>query len=195
MIIERTISDQELIRQFINGDHNSLETLVKRHQRKVFSYILLIVKDKHLAEDIFQDTFIKVINTLRAGTYNEEGKFLPWVMRIAHNLIIDFFRKSKRMPCVENSEEYDLFETLKVYEETIEDKLIIAQIHKDVQRLIEYLPEEQKEVLMMRHYGDMSFKDIAEQTNVSINTALGRMRYALINLRKMVNEKEIILTR
>lgn len=195
MIIERTISDQELIRQFITGDHNSLETLVKRHQRKVFSYILLIVKDKQLAEDIFQDTFIKVINTLRAGTYNEEGKFLPWVMRIAHNLIIDFFRKSKRMPCVENSEEYDLFETLKVYEETIEDKLIIAQIHKDVQRLIEYLPEEQKEVLMMRHYGDMSFKDIAEQTNVSINTALGRMRYALINLRKMVNEKEIILTR
>ena len=195
MINERSISDQELIRQFINGDHNSLETLVKRHQRKVFSYILLIVKDKPLAEDIFQDTFIKVINTLRAGTYNEEGKFLPWIMRIAHNLIIDFFRKSKRMPCIENSEEYDLFETLNVVEENIEDKLIIAQIHKDVQKLIEYLPDEQKEVLKMRHYSDMSFKDIAEQTNVSINTALGRMRYALINLRKMVNEKEIILTR
>jgi RNA polymerase sigma factor (sigma-70 family) len=195
MINDRVISDQELIRQFINGDHTSLEGLVKRHQRKVFSYILLIVKDKHLAEDIFQDTFIKVINTLRAGAYNEEGKFLPWVMRIAHNLIIDFFRKSKRMPFIENSEEYDLFETLKVYEETIEDKLIIAQIHNDVQRLVEYLPEEQKEVLKMRHYMDMSFKDIAEQTNVSINTALGRMRYALINLRKMVHEKEIILTR
>jgi len=195
MMNDRVISDQELIRQFINGDHSSLEELVKRHQRKVFSYILLIVKDKHLAEDIFQDTFIKVINTLRAGAYNEEGKFLPWVMRIAHNLIIDFFRKSKRMPFIENSEEYDLFETLKVYEETIEDKLIIAQIHNDVQRLVEYLPEEQKEVLKMRHYKDMSFKDIAEQTNVSINTALGRMRYALINLRKMINEKEIILTR
>lgn len=195
MINDRVISDQELIRQFINGDHSSLEGLVKRHQRKVFSYILLIVKDKHLAEDIFQDTFIKVINTLRAGAYNEEGKFLPWVMRIAHNLIIDFFRKSKRMPFVENSEEYDLFETLNVYEDTIEDKMIIAQIHNDVQRLVEYLPEEQKEVLKMRHYRDMSFKDIAEQTNVSINTALGRMRYALINLRKMVNEKEIILTR
>jgi RNA polymerase sigma-70 factor (ECF subfamily) len=195
MISDRVISDQLLIRQFINGDHNSLEILVKRHQRKVFSYILLIVKDKHLAEDIFQDTFIKVINTLRAGAYNEEGKFLPWVMRIAHNLVIDFFRKSKRMPYVENSEEYDLFETLKVYEETIEDKLIIAQIHSDVRKLIEYLPEEQKEVLKMRHYQDMSFKDIADQTNVSINTALGRMRYALINLRKMVNEKEIILTR
>lgn len=192
---DRVVCDQELIRQFINGDHASLEELIKRHQRKVFSYILLIVKDKHLAEDIFQDTFIKVINTLRAGTYNEEGKFLPWVMRIAHNLIIDFFRKSKRMPYVENSEDYDLFETLKVFEETIEDKLIIAQIHKDVKRLVEYLPEEQKEVLKMRHYKDMSFKDIAEQTNVSINTALGRMRYALINLRKMVNEKEIILTR
>lgn len=195
MINDRVISDQELIRQFINGDHTSLEVLVKRHQRKVFSYILLIVKDKHLAEDIFQDTFIKVINTLRAGAYNEEGKFLPWVMRIAHNLIIDFFRKSKRMPFVENSEDYDLFETLKIYEETVEDKMIIAQIHNDVQRLVEYLPEEQKEVLKMRHYKDMSFKDIAEQTNVSINTALGRMRYALINLRKMVNEKEIILTR
>ncbi|MEE4176294.1 MAG: sigma-70 family RNA polymerase sigma factor [Bacteroides sp.] len=192
---DRVICDQELIRQFINGDHDSLEELIKRHQRKVFSYILLIVKDKHLAEDIFQDTFIKVINTLRAGSYNEEGKFLPWVMRIAHNLIIDFFRKSKRMPYVENSEDYDLFETLKVYEETIEDKLIIAQIHDDVKRLVEYLPEEQKEVLKMRHYMDMSFKDIAEQTNVSINTALGRMRYALINLRKMVSEKEIILTR
>lgn len=192
---DRVICDQELIRQFINGDHASLEELIKRHQRKVFSYILLIVKDKHLAEDVFQDTFIKVINTLRAGSYNEEGKFLPWVMRIAHNLIIDFFRKSKRMPYVENSEEYDLFETLKVYEETIEDKIIIAQIHDDVKRLVEYLPEEQKEVLKMRHYNDMSFKDIAEQTNVSINTALGRMRYALINLRKMVSEKEIILTR
>lgn len=195
MMNDRVISDQELIRQFINGDHTSLEELVKRHQRKVFSYILLIVKDKHLAEDVFQDTFIKVINTLRAGAYNEEGKFLPWVMRIAHNLIIDFFRKSKRMPFIENSEEYDLFETLKVYEETVEDKMIIAQIHNDVQRLVEYLPEEQKEVLKMRHYQDMSFKDIAEQTNVSINTALGRMRYALINLRKMVSEKEIILTR
>ncbi|MDX9942756.1 MAG: sigma-70 family RNA polymerase sigma factor [Bacteroidales bacterium] len=192
---DRVVCDQELIRQFINGDHASLEELIKRHQRKVFSYILLIIKDKHLAEDIFQDTFIKVINTLRAGSYNEEGKFLPWVMRIAHNLIIDFFRKSKRMPYVENSEEYDLFETLMVFEDTIEDKLIIEQIHKDVQRLVEYLPEEQKEVLKMRHYKDMSFKEIAEQTNVSINTALGRMRYALINLRKMVNEKEIILTR
>lgn len=156
---------------------------------------MLIVKDKHLAEDIFQDTFIKVINTLKAGAYNEEGKFLPWVMRIAHNLVIDFFRKSKRMPTVENSEEYDIFETLRIFDQTIEDKIIVEQIHHDVKMLIEYLPEEQKRVLKMRHYSDMSFKEIAEQTNVSINTALGRMRYALINLRKLVDEKSIILTR
>ncbi len=189
------ISDQELIRLFISGDHNSLESLIKRHQRKLFSYIMLIVKDKHLAEDVFQDTFIKIINTLRAGAYNEEGKFLPWAMRIAHNLIIDYFRKSKRMPVKENSEEYDLFETLKVYEDTVEDKMIIGQIHDDVKRLIECLPEEQKEVLKMRHYKEMSFKEIALETNVSINTALGRMRYALINLRKHIQEKNIILTR
>jgi RNA polymerase sigma factor (sigma-70 family) len=192
---DRNNSDQELIRQFIAGDHSSLELLISRHQRKIFSYILLIVKDKHLAEDVFQDTFIKVINTLRSGAYNEEGKFLPWVMRIAHNLIIDFFRKSKRMPYVENSEEYDLFETLNLFEDTVEDKMIIQQIHQDVKHLVEFLPEEQKEVLKMRHYMDMSFKEIAEKTDVSINTALGRMRYALINLRKLIREKEIILTR
>ncbi len=189
------ISDQELIRQFISGDHQALEYLINRHQRKLFSYIMLIVKDKHLAEDVFQDPFIKIINTLRAGAYNEEGKFLPWAMRIAHNLIIDYFRKSKRMPFKENSEEYDLFETLKVYEDTIEDKMIIGQIHADVKKLIEYLPEEQKEVLKMRHYKEMSFKEIAHETDVSINTALGRMRYALINLRKLINENNIILTR
>ncbi len=192
---DRKISDQELVRRYIEGDHSSLEALIKKHQSKIFSYIMLIVKDRHLAEDIFQDTFIKVINTLKVGAYNEEGKFLPWVMRIAHNLIIDFFRKSKRMPTIENSEEYDIFETLKIYDQTIEDKLIVEQIHRDVKSLIEYLPDEQKQVLKMRHYSDMSFKEIAEQTNVSINTALGRMRYALINLRKLVDEKSIILTK
>jgi RNA polymerase sigma factor (sigma-70 family) len=191
---DQLISDQELVRQYIEGNHSSLEALIKKHQSKIFSYIMLIVKDRHLAEDIFQDTFIKVINTLKAGAYNEEGKFLPWVMRIAHNLIIDFFRKSKRMPMVENSEEYDIFETIKIFDQNIEDKIIVEQIHKDVKMLIEYLPAEQKEVLKMRHYSDMSFKEIAEQTNVSINTALGRMRYALINLRKLVDEKSIILT-
>ncbi len=192
---DHAISDQELVRQYIEGDHSSLESLIKRHQKKIFSYIFLIVKDKQVAEDVFQDTFIKVINTLKAGAYNEEGKFLPWVMRIAHNLTIDFFRKSKRMPVVDNGEDYDIFETLKVFDQTIEDKMIVEQIHRDVKSLIDYLPHEQKEVLKMRHYGDMSFKEIAEQTNVSINTALGRMRYALINLRKLVEEKSIILTR
>ncbi len=191
----KAISDQELIRLFISGDHSALEMLINRHERKLFSYILLIVKDKHLAEDIFQDTFIKIINTLRAGSYNEEGKFLPWAMRIAHNLTIDFFRKSKRMPFKENSEEYDLFETLKVYDETIEDRLVIGQIHDDVKKLIEHLPDEQKQVLKMRHYEEMSFKEIAHTTDVSINTALGRMRYALINLRKMIEENNIVLTR
>jgi len=171
-----------------------LEKLIKKHQRKIFSYILIIVKNKHLAEDIFQDTFIKVINTLRSGAYNEEGKFLPWVMRIAHNLVIDYFRKSKRMPVHENSEEYDIFETLNMFENTVEDKMVVNQIHSDIKKLIEYLPEEQKKVLVMRHYRNMSFKDIAEQTDVSINTALGRMRYALINLRKVIEEKDIILT-
>lgn len=191
----KAISDQELIRLFISGDHSALEMLINRHERKLFSYILLIVKDKHLAEDIFQDTFIKIINTLRAGSYNEEGKFLPWAMRIAHNLTIDFFRKSKRMPFKENSEEYDLFETLKVYDETIEDRLVIGQIHDDVKKLIEHLPDEQKQVLKMRHYEEMSFKEIAHTTDVSINTALGRMRYALINLRKLIEENNIVLTR
>ena len=192
---DHIISDQALIRQFIAGDHSSLEIIINRHQRKIFSYVMLIVKDKQLAEDIFQDTFIKVINTLRSGAYNEEGKFLPWVMRIAHNLIIDYFRKSKRMPYVENSEEYDLFETLNLFEDTIEDKIITEQIHQDVKHLVEFLPDEQKDVLKMRHYMDMSFKEIAEKTGVSINTALGRMRYALINLRKLIKEKDIILTR
>ncbi len=191
---DHVINDQELIRQFIEGNHDSLEKLIKKHQRKIFSYILIIVKNKHLAEDIFQDTFIKVINTLRSGAYNEEGKFLPWVMRIAHNLVIDYFRKSKRMPVHENSEEYDIFETLNMFENTVEDKMVVNQIHSDIKKLIEYLPEEQKKVLIMRHYRNMSFKDIAEQTDVSINTALGRMRYALINLRKVIEEKEIILT-
>ncbi len=191
---DRAVSDQELVRQFIAGNHNAIEKLIKKHERKVFSYILIIIKNKHLAEDIFQDTFIKVINTLRSGAYNEEGKFLPWVMRIAHNLVIDYFRKSKRMPVHENSEEYDIFETLNMFENTVEDKMVVNQIHSDVKKLIDYLPEEQKKVLIMRHYQNMSFKDIADKTDVSINTALGRMRYALINLRKVIEDKDITLT-
>jgi len=189
------LTDQELIRHYLAGDVSSLEELVKRHQRKLFSYIIHLVRDKQLAEDFFQDTFIKVINTLHSGAYNEEGKFLPWVTRIAHNLIIDHFRKSKRLPIAENSDEYDLMATLKVYDLNVEDSIITNQIHDDVRKLIELLPEEQKEVLKLRHYHDMSFKDIATLTDVSINTALGRMRYALINIRKIIEEKNVILTR
>ncbi len=188
------ITDQDLIGKYLAGNQSSLEKLIRRHKNRVFAYILMIVKDKELAEDLFQDTFIKVINTIRSGSYKEEGKFIQWVMRIAHNLIIDYFRKAKRIPILENSDDYDIFDRVRIPVESVEQKLIIDQIHEDVKKLIEYLPKEQKEVLVMRHYGDMSFKDIAEQTNVSINTALGRMRYALINLRKLIEEKEIILT-
>jgi RNA polymerase sigma-70 factor (ECF subfamily) len=155
----------------------------------------MIVKDKQLADDIFQDTFIKVINTIKAGSYKEEGKFIQWVMRIAHNLIIDHFRKSKRIPVVDNNhDDYDIFDTIRLKDPSIEERIIRDQIHQDVRNLIEYLPPEQKEVLYMRHYCNMSFKDIAEQTDVSINTALGRMRYALINMRKLIKEKNVILT-
>jgi RNA polymerase sigma factor (sigma-70 family) len=188
------ISDQDLIGKYLAGQESALEKLIRRHKNRVFAYILMVVKDKELAEDLFQDTFIKVINTFRSGQYKEEGKFIQWVMRIAHNLIIDYFRKSKRIPIVENNDDYDIFDKVRIPVESVEEQLITEQIHRDVKKLIEYLPKEQKEVLVMRHYGDMSFKDIAEVTNVSINTALGRMRYALINLRKLVKEKEVILT-
>ena len=188
-------NDQELVSQYLDGQEASLELLVNRHQTRIYSYILQIVRDHQLAEDVFQDTFFKVINTLRKGNYNEEGKFLPWVLRIAHNLIIDHFRKSKRMPVVDGGEDFDIFEILPLRQGNIEDNIIKEQIHNDVRKLIEYLPDDQKEVLMMRHYSEMSFKEIADKTNVSINTALGRMRYALINLRKMIAEKEIILTK
>jgi len=152
------------------------------------------VKDRALADDIFQDTFIKVINTLKKGNYNEEGKFLPWVSRIAHNLVIDHFRRGKRMPIASGGENFDIFDTIKEEDPSIEHKMVTNQIHGDLRRLIEELPEEQKEVLKMRHYFGLSFKEISEETNVSINTALGRMRYALINLRKMIEEKNLNLT-
>ncbi len=190
-----SVSDKELIGKYLNGNQASLEKLIHRHKNKVFAYILMVVKDKQLADDIFQDTFIKVINTIRAGSYKEEGKFIQWVMRIAHNLIIDYFRKSKRIPVIDNnSEDFDIFDTIKFTDDSIEDRIITDQIHQDVRKLINLLPHEQKEVLFMRHYSEMSFKDIAEQTDVSINTALGRMRYALINLRKLIEQKDVILT-
>ncbi|MBL7903483.1 MAG: sigma-70 family RNA polymerase sigma factor [Bacteroidales bacterium] len=190
-----SVSDQELINRYLAGNEISLEQLIHRHKSKVYSYILMVVKDKQHADDIFQDTFIKVIHTLRSGTYKEEGKFIQWVMRIAHNLVIDHFRRARRIPVVDfRSDEPNIIDNLRVYDESAEERLIIEQIHQDVRSMIEYLPAEQREVLIMRHYADMSFKEIAEQTNVSINTALGRMRYALINLRKLIEQNEISLS-
>ena len=191
---DHPISDQELIGRYLAGHHPSLERLIRRHKNRVFAYILMIVKDKELSEDLFQDTFIKVINTIRSGNYKEEGKFIQWVMRIAHNLIIDHFRKAKRIPLVENSDDYNIFDRIRIPVESVEEVMITEQIHQDVKKLIDYLPKKQREVLVMRHYDDMSFKDIAELTNGSINTALVRMRYALINLRKLVKENELILS-
>jgi len=190
----KVLNDNELIVGYLKGNHQMLELLIERHQKKIFSYILTVVKDKNIAEDIFQDTFIKIVNTIRGGYYKEEGKFIQWAMRIAHNLTIDFFRKQKRIPTIENRTDYSIFETIKVYDESMEDKIIIEQIHNDIRALIELLPDEQKEVVMLRHYFELSFKEIAEQTNVSINTALGRMRYALINIRKLMKEKSIALS-
>ena len=189
------LSDRELICEYLDGNEASLERLIHRHKRKVYGYIMMIVRDDQLADDVFQDTFIKVINTIRSGSYKEEGKFIQWVMRIAHNLIIDHFRKNKRIPIIGNdNEDFDIFDMVRITDQSIEDQLITEQIHRDVRTLIELLPDEQKEVLFMRHYHNMSFKDIAEQTDVSINTALGRMRYALINLRKLIREKKLSLT-
>ncbi len=186
-------SDQELIGAYLSGNETSLEILIHRHKKRVYAYIVMVVKDPELADDIFQDTFIKVINTLRTGTYKEEGKFIQWVMRIAHNLVIDHFRKSRRIPVVDGChDDFDIFDTLHYTDASVEERLITEQVHADLRKLVDYLPKEQREVLIMRHYADMSFKDIAEQTDVSINTALGRMRYALINLRKMIREKDLI---
>lgn len=186
-------SDQDLIHLYVNGNEGGLVELLRRYQSKIYTSIYLLVKDEDLAEDIFQDTFIKVINTLKAKKYNEEGKFLPWVSRIAHNLVIDHFRREKRAPMINNGDDFDIFEVLGNYDESMEDRLVREQTHKDLKSLIQKLPSEQKEVLLMRHFGDMSFKDIADITGVSINTALGRMRYALNNLRKMMQSKELSL--
>lgn len=187
------LSDSELIGLYIGGDESALKTLILRHEEKIFTYILSAVKCRELAEDIFQDTFIKVINTLRSGGYQDEGKFPQWVMRIANNLKIDHFRKAQRLPAYESNGEFDIFDTLGIEDPSVEQKMIQEQVYADIQGLLQYLPEEQREVLEMRIYHDISFKEIAELTNVSINTALGRMRYALINLRKMVEEKKLVL--
>lgn len=187
-------SDQELVQAYLKGNEQAVEQLILRFKTQVYTYIVCKVKNKALAEDIFQDTFIKVINTIKKGKYNDEGKFLPWVMRIAHNLIIDHYRKNTRMPFIKNSDEFDIFDIIKNPEASAQEKLEKNQVLSDVKSLIKFLPSDQKEVLMMRLYYDMSFKEISETTNVSINTALGRMRYALINLRKMAEEKNLSLS-
>ena len=187
------LSDNELIAAYMQGDKQSFEALLARHQNKVFNYILSLVKDKALADDIFQDTYIKIVNTLRSGTYRDEGKYIQWVMRIAHNLVIDHFRRSQRFPTIRTDENFDIFDVLDNSEESIEQKIIRTQIHSDVKKLIRQLPDEQRRVLVMRHYANMSFKDIADKTGVSINTALGRMRYALINMRRLAEENSMVL--
>ncbi len=190
----RSLTDQELVNSYIAGNHQSLETIIQRHKKRVYGYIFMLVKDQQLAEDLFQDTFVKVIYKLKSGKYNEEGKFLQWIMRIAHNLIIDHFRREKRFTIIGQNDEYDIFNTIKSFDLPYEHTIIKEQIHHQLKQLIELLPPEQREVLKMRHYMEMSFKEIAEETNVSINTALGRMRYALINLRKMINEKNLVFS-
>ncbi|MGB6269200.1 MAG: sigma-70 family RNA polymerase sigma factor [Olleya sp.] len=178
----------------MKGDESALEVLITRHKQRIYSFIYSKVYDRDVTEDVFQDTFIKVIRTLKRGKYNEEGKFLPWVMRIAHNLIIDHFRKHKRMPKFDNSGEFNIFSVISDTSLNAEKVMVKEQVEADVRRLIEELPEDQKEVLMMRMYNDMSFKEISERTGVSINTALGRMRYALINMRKVIEKHNIVLT-
>ncbi|MDE1207058.1 RNA polymerase sigma factor [Tenacibaculum larymnensis] len=191
--MQNIVDDSVLVKNYINGNEYAIELLIKRHQQRLYSFIYSKVQNRDTTEDIFQDTFIKVIRTLKKGNYNEEGKFLPWVMRIAHNLIIDFFRKNNRMPTFNNTEEFDIFSVLSDGTLNAESKIIKEQILNDVKELVEELPEEQKEVLKMRIYNDMSFNEISENTGVSINTALGRMRYALINLRKIIEKNKIIL--
>ena len=189
------VSDYELIQRFIKGEQSCFEQIIHRHKNKVFAYISLYIRDQALAEDLFQDTFMKVFQSVKAGKYYDNGKFISWVMRIAHNLIIDHFRRIKQINTISNDNyESDLFNSKKLCDSNIEDDLIKKQIQKDIRKMISHLPDDQREVVILRHYAGLSFKEIADITDVSINTALGRMRYALINLRKIMEEKQISLT-
>jgi RNA polymerase sigma-70 factor (ECF subfamily) len=189
------LSDQDLVQAYIKGDLSAIEVLINRHRSKVYTYIILTIKNQQLAEDLFQETFIKVIQSLKAGKYKDNGKFLSWVIRIAHNLIIDHFRKEKQMNAISNDDsEVDLFNSRKLSDSNIEELIIDSQIKSEIRVLINELPDDQREVVLLRHYGGLSFKEIADQTDVSINTALGRMRYALINLRKLIDQKNLSLT-
>ena len=192
-MLSSNLSDQELVKKYINGDNYSFEVLLNRHKNRVFAFIMSKIKNKDLSEDIFQDTYVKVVNSLQKGKYNEEGKFLPWVMRIAHNLVIDHFRKQKKMHMVRSNNDFDIFDIIKDDSINVDDRLIRDQIFNDLRALINLLPNDQKEVLKMRYFEEMSFKKIAEYYNISINTALGRMRYALINLRVLSKKRHVDL--
>jgi RNA polymerase sigma-70 factor (ECF subfamily) len=188
------LPDALLVQDYVSGNENALAALIKRHESKIYGFIYSKISDRDISNDIFQDTFIKVIRTLKSNSYNEEGKFLPWVMRISHNLIVDHYRKTKKMPMFRETEEFSIFSIMSDDSLSIENKIISEQVERDIKRLIEELPVDQKEVLVMRMYQDMSFKEISEVTGVSINTALGRMRYALMNMRKVIDKHQIVLT-
>ena len=193
--MSNNLSDKELVMRYQAGDVSCFQILVDRYQNKVYSYIMMLVRDRQLADDLFQDTFLKIIRTIKGGAYKEEGKFIQFAMRIAHNLIIDYFRKEKRLPMVDpTTEDYDMLANARMKDPSVEERIITEQIYDDLRKMINRLPDEQREVLNLRFYSDMSYKEIADVTNVSINTALGRMRYALINLRKIAEEKKLTLT-
>ena len=192
-MLTSVLSDQELVANYLNGDNKSFEILLERHKGKVFAFIMSKVKNRDLTEDIFQDTFIKVINSLQKGKYNEEGKFLPWMMRISHNLVIDYFRKNSKMKSIRSTDDFNIFDIINNGNRSQEEEMIRKRVHADLNMLIKDLPNDQMEVLKMRYFDDMSFKQISKKTGVSINTSLGRMRYALINLRKLAEQKNIDL--
>ena len=194
MNISSKLSDREIISLYINGKESALNIIINRHRSRIFGYILSKVRDKDTAEDIFQDVFIKIINSLKKGKYNEEGKFIVWAMTITHNLIMDFFRKKKKNRFLKQTDEFDIFDVISDYSLNSEESLIKSQVIDDLNILINELPETQKEVLKLRYFSNMSFKEIADKCNISINTALGRMRYALINIRKIMNKKGVVLT-
>jgi len=188
---KQSMTDRDLVQAFHGGNEHAFAELLSRHKSKVFTSIYMFTKDRFIAEDIFQETFIKAVNKIKAGLYNEEDKFLPWVQRIAHNLCIDYYRRAKRMPKVTTSDGFDIFSVLPMVEYDAQTKIIKSEEHQHVRDLLERLPSEQKEVVILRHYADMSFKEIADLTGVSINTALGRMRYALINMRRMMTDNKV----
>ena len=187
------LSDQQLVRLYIDGNTDALSTLVNRYKDRIYTSIYLLVKDKYMAEDLFQNVFIRIIDTLKGGRYTDEGKFLPWALRISHNMCVDHFRKIKRSPSIKTSDDRDIFEVLNFFEPTVETRMMQNESHDKVRKMIDMLPEDQREVIILRHYADLSFKEIADLTKCSINTALGRMRYGLINMRKIMAEKQIAL--